>query len=209
MAALTGAVFLSGCQIMGDPGSLPFLEAALETANPAASTASLANGAIIVSGPDGYCVDTRTLRSTASGGFAAIASCNILTDGESGPIVEPVLVTVTVKNTTGAVPSPQDIASALETELLDNRELSAVTAGQLAKGGETAFQNSDPRHWRGVFEIGNHLVGVTLYAPKGSPFVGAQGAAFLNTVSSRIRANSATPNRSAEQTQPEIDTQEG
>ena len=153
-------------------------------------SADLARGRITVSGPDGYCIDPTTLRRTADGGFAAIASCNILSGGERGPVVEPALLTVAVSRATGATPTPADMAEALGTELLNRRDLSAVEVGQLASGGASAFAGSDPRHWRGAFVLGDHLVGVTLYAPEGSPLVGAQGAAFLNTVSSRIRARS-------------------
>jgi len=88
------------------------------------------------------------------------------------------------------VPTPQDLADALETTLTREADLDSVTAGQMATGGATAFDGSDDRHWRGAFALGNHMVALALYAPEGSPLIGAQGAAFLNTVSSRIRANS-------------------
>ncbi len=163
----------------------------------------LAGGVITVAGPDGYCIDPTTLRSTSLGGFAAIASCNIMSGGQDGPIVEPALMTVTVSPAAGAAPTPADLADALGATLLQDRELSALAVGQMASGGESAFDGSDPRHWRGAFVIGRHLIGVTLYAPQGSPMLGAQGAAFLNTVSSAIRANAVPDARaSAEQSQP-------
>jgi hypothetical protein len=164
--------------------------------------ARLAGGQVVVSGPQGYCIDASTLRSSARGGFAAIASCNILTGGNAGVIVEPVLMTVAVSPATGPAPSLTDLASALQTTLLENRELSAVAAGQMATGGATAFEGADPRHWRGTFLIGDKLVGLALYAPVDSPLVGMQGAAFLNTVSSRIRANSSGDGPIAQQSQP-------
>ncbi|MFA8385028.1 MAG: dihydroxy-acid dehydratase [Pelagibaca sp.] len=153
------------------------------------ASAQLARGAITVTGPDGYCIDPTTLRSTSRGGFAAIASCNIMSGGQDGPIVEPALMTVTVNPADGTAPSPSDLADALGTTLLQARELSGLDVGQMASGGESAFDGSAPRHWRGAFVIGRHLIGVTLYAPQDSPMLGAQGAAFLNTVSLAIRAN--------------------
>jgi len=169
-------------------------------------SADLARGRITVSGPDGYCIDPTTLRRSPNGGFAAIASCNILSGGEGGPVVEPALVTVAVSRATGATPAPADLADVLGTELLSSRELSAVDVGQMASGGASAFSGSDPRHWRGTFALGDHLVGVTLYAPEGSPLLGAQGAAFLNTVSSRIRARSDPAGLpSAEQSRSSVD----
>ncbi|MFP7672036.1 dihydroxy-acid dehydratase [Marivita sp. S0852] len=203
--ALLGATLLAGCDATGSTGGLSFLESAASPPVKAAETARLARGQVVVSGPDGYCIDTTTLRQSSRGGFAAIASCNILSGGQTGPIVEPVLVTVTVDRTSVEAPTLVDLASALGTELSHSRELSAVTAGQMASGGETAFQGSDPRHWRGMFVLGDRIIGLALYAPQDSPFVGNQGAAFLNTVSSRIRANSQNSGRSAQQSQPSTD----
>ncbi|MCK0150299.1 dihydroxy-acid dehydratase [Marivita sp. S6314] len=203
--ALLGATLLAGCDASGNAGGLAFLETPDGTPAPVITSARLANGQVTVSGPEGYCVDASTLRRTPAGGFAAIASCNILSNGQSGPIVEPVLVTVTVGRAGTDAPGLEDLANALGTELTQTRELSAVNAGRMASGGQTAFQGSDPRHWRGTFILGNRVVGLALYAPQGSPFVGAQGAAFLNTVSSRIRASSQVAQRSAEQSQATTD----
>ena len=199
--ALASAALLAGCDATGAGNSFGFLATQESPGNLGLRSARLAGGAVVVSGPEGYCIDASTLRSTSAGGFAAIASCRILSNGSEGPIVEPALVTVTVSRATGDAPSPDALASALGTELLQNRRLSAVTTGQMATGGETAFEGSDPRHWRGAFVLGDRLVGLALYAPQGSPLVGAQGAAFLNTVSSRIRANSAPAEQRAEQSQ--------
>lgn len=203
-AALLGAAVLIGCKPIGTGSPLSFTEAAGQSRNLALPRADLADGRISVSGPQGYCIDASTLRSASTGGFAAIASCNILSGG-TGPIVEPVLLTVSVSPSPGTAPSPAQLAEALQTELLQSRALSAVTAGQMATGGAAAFRGSDPRHWRGAFLIGGDLVGLALYAPQGSPLVGAQGAAFLNTVSMRIRAESSGAKPIAEQPQPQAD----
>lgn len=205
-AALFGAAYLTGCDDIKTAGSMSLLDTASTTATPLLSSADLARGQILISGPDGYCIDPATLRSNTNRGFATLASCNILSGGTDGPLVEPVLVTVTVNRATTGAPTPADLAAALQTELLQSRELSALAVGQMATGGATAFEGSDPRHWRGAFVLGPHLIGVTLYAPKGSPLLGAQGAAFLNTVSSRIRANSpASSSGIAEQSQSKTD----
>lgn len=207
-AALMGAacLVLAGCTPTDTPGALSLAEGASTSEPTPLLAARLARGQIVVSGPEGYCIDPTSLRSTAAGGFAAIASCNILSSGRGGPFVEPVLVTVTVSRATNGSPSLTDLASALQTDLLQERDLSGLRVGQMVSGGEAAFAGSDPKHWRGAFVLDSHLVGVALYAPVGSPLIGAQGAAFLNTVSSRIRARSATSRaRSAEQSQSPVD----
>jgi hypothetical protein len=205
LAALICAVVLAGCGPVGTQKALSFLDTSDGTSDIAMTRAQLAGGQIVVSGPQGYCIDASTLRSSPRGGFAAIASCNILSGGTKGPIVEPVLLTVTVSPASGTPPGLPELATALQTSLLENRELSAVTAGLMATGGANAFQGSDPRHWRGAFLIGDKLIGLALYAPVGSPQVGMQGAAFLNTVSSRIRASSSTSGPIAQQSQPATD----
>lgn len=205
-AALLGAALLIGCDDSGTLNSLSLAAGGSDEPPPPVQTADLARGKIVVSGPDGYCIDARTLRNSASGGFAAIASCNILSGGTQGPFVEPVLVTVTVSRADNGAPALEDLAAALQTELLQTRELSAIDAGQMATGGQSAFAGSAARHWRGAFVLDRHLIGIALYAPEGSPLLGAQGAAFLNTVSSRLRANSAsTSTGSAEQSQSGLD----
>ncbi|MCI5110644.1 MAG: dihydroxy-acid dehydratase [Marivita sp.] len=191
-AALLGAAYLTGCGPTGAFGSMSLLQGDAASEAPLVTSAELARGAITVSGPDGYCIDPATLRRTPSGGFAALASCHIMSGGQTGPIVEPALITVTVSPAPDEVPGPSDLAEVLGTTLLQDRELSALAVGLMATGGEAAFDGSDPRHWRGAFVIGPHLIGVTLYAPKDSPLVGAQGAAFVNTVSSTIRAKART-----------------
>ncbi|PRY81862.1 hypothetical protein CLV76_101402 [Marivita geojedonensis] len=205
-AALLGAALLSGCDGPGTLGSMSLLESGGETPTALLASTRLGRGEIVVFGPDGYCIDPATLRTSGSRGFAAIASCHILSGGTTGPIVEPVLVTVTVGPATTDAPTPQDLAAALATELLEFRELSALDVGRFASGGESAFNGSAPVHWRGSFSLGPHLIGLTLYAPEGSPLLGTQGAAFLNTVSSRIRAKSEpTSTPSAEQSQASAD----
>lgn len=205
-AALLSAAFVTGCAEIGTIGTMSLLPTDTTADAPLLATATVARGQITIAGPNGYCIDPATLRSTASGGFAAIASCHILSDGTEGPIVEPVLVTVTVSPADKGEPSPAELADALGTTLLQSRELSGLAVGQMADGGAEAFSGSDPKHWRGAFVLGRHLIGVTLYAPEGSPLLGSQGAAFLNTVSSAIRAKSDPgPAVSAQQSQSAVD----
>ncbi len=187
-AALFSAASLTGCTETGASERMSLLETESSSETLLLASTRLAGNAITVAGPEGYCIDPTTMRSSQDSGFAALASCHIMSGGKKGPIVEPGLMTVTVSPATGPAPSPAELAEALGTTLLQHRELSALALGQMASEGETAFSGSDPKHWRGAFVLGPYLIGVTLYAPKNSPLLGAQGAAFVNTVSSTIRA---------------------
>lgn len=205
-AALLGAAYLAGCTETGALGRMSLLSSDAASEAFVLASTRLAGNAITVTGPDGYCIDPATMRSTETSGFAAIASCHIISGGQTGAIVEPVLMTVTVSPASGPAPSPVELADALGTTLVQTRQLSALDLGQMATGGEAAFSGSDPRHWRGAFVIGPHLIGVTLYAPTDSPLLGAQGAAFVNTVSSAIRATAKLDaSARAEQSQSSLD----
>lgn len=192
-SALFGAACLAGCTETGAFADFSVFQRGGDAPVTAQTTTRLAGDAIKVSGPDGYCVDPDTRQSTANSGFAALASCRIITGGQIGPIVEPALVTVTVSPVSDPPPdvdpTPNDLATALNTELLETQTLSALSLGKLATGGETAFLGSNPAHWRGAFVHGPYLIGVTLYAPTASPLLGPQGAAFVDVVAANIRAH--------------------
>ncbi|MBV2359192.1 dihydroxy-acid dehydratase [Thalassococcus sp. CAU 1522] len=153
--------------------------------------ASLLGGDVVVAGPPGYCVDQRTLTSRGGRGFAMIASCNILSRGQTGDIVAPAVVTVTAGGR-GAVqdlPSPETIAAELGAPLIGRYDRDGVRLAHLATGGDALFPDGDPRHWRGAFVQGDRIVGLALYAPKGHPILsGDSGGTLLRAVRARIAA---------------------
>ena len=118
------------------------------------TSAGLAGGDIRVSGPDGYCVDPNSLRRSATGGFAAIASCNILSGGAQGPVIEPALAIVTVSKADGPAPTPADpdrdaarnaVVRTYELTGLDDEAVGALRAATV--GGDAtgaAFALGDP-----------------------------------------------------------------
>lgn len=154
---------------------------------------NLAGGDVVVSGPEGYCIDPETRRTGAARGFAALASCRILTGGEAGPWVEPVLMTVTAgpRGETGALPDPEDLAALIGAPLLGSETREGLVLAHLAEGGAEMLAGGDPRHWRGVFLQGGRMVVLALYAPEDSPMTGAEGARLLHRLKARIAAQSA------------------
>lgn len=150
--------------------------------------ASLAGGDVVVAGPDGYCLDPDTKRAGPERGFAVIASCHILSGGRAGRPVAPVLVTVTVgpRGDTTDLPTPQVLAQAAGSELLDGDTRRSRVTAHLASGGDRMFEGSDPRYWRAAFLQGGRLVGLALYAPRGSALAGDRGEAMLGRVRDNI-----------------------
>lgn len=152
----------------------------------------LAGGDVVVAGPDGYCLDPVTVENSAERGFVLIASCHILSGGTVGASVDPVLVTVTVgpKGKVTDVPTPQQLAVTAGAPLLAGETEDGFVIANLGSGGNAALNDGDTRHWRGAFLQGERLVGLALYAPKGSAYAGSHGGGFLRKVHAKIASQS-------------------
>ncbi|MBU2963775.1 dihydroxy-acid dehydratase [Citreicella sp. C3M06] len=153
-------------------------------------TASLADGAVVVGGPPGYCIDPETYPRGPDRTFAMIASCRNLTGDDTGPMVEPMVVTVTVAEQTpqATLPDASALAEEVGQRMIGGIRSGGLTLTHLASGGTEVIADGDPRYWRGTFLQGQRMVGLALYAGKGSPLAGAEGAAMLRAVRDRIGA---------------------
>jgi hypothetical protein len=151
---------------------------------------ALAAGAVVVVPPPGYCIDPRLTETGTATGFAALASCRLLTGGGSAPAVAPVLMTVTVgrRGSAAALPAPEDLARALRAPLLQGSRSGGVVLAHLGRGGALMLPGGDARHWRGAFAHGDRVVGLALYAPRGHAMAGPAGAALLQGLQARIAA---------------------
>lgn len=154
--------------------------------------AELAGGDIVVAGPDGYCVDPTTLQNRSQRGFAIIASCNILSAGRLGAPVAPMLVSVTIgpRGDQTDLPKPSQIAAAAGAPLLGAETSDEFVVAHLATGGEGYLSGGDMRHWRGAFVLNGRIVGLALYAPKGSALAASSGGDMLGRVKTRIAVQS-------------------
>ncbi|ETX27887.1 hypothetical protein [Roseivivax isoporae] len=172
------------------PGSAGGRDALSEPAAgpPPVGRVALAGGAVVVAGPRGYCIDPVTIESAEDGGFAVLASCSILSGGASGPSVAPALVTVTVGGPQPApvLPDAATIARAAGVPLATDATRGPLVLAQMARGGDTALEGGDARHWRGAFLMGRRLVALALYAPSGSAMAGRDGARLLQGVHEAI-----------------------
>ncbi|MFW2588474.1 dihydroxy-acid dehydratase [Sagittula sp. SSi028] len=163
------------------------------------SRISLAGGDVVVAGPEGYCLDPATSRSGQGQGFALVASCMILSGGQTGTNVPPVLVAVTVgpRAATADVPTAQVLADAAEAPLQASSRDDGMVLAHLGRGGAAVLPNGDRRYWRGAFIEGDRMVGLALYAPKGHPLAGAAGAGFLTQMRDSIHKASSGGTRPA------------
>ncbi|MFW2544567.1 dihydroxy-acid dehydratase [Primorskyibacter sp. 2E107] len=184
--AAAGAMLLAlaGCEAGGLGGG---------SAPAPLTRAVLADGTVTVSGPEGYCIDPRTLSRGAARNFALIASCQALSEGASGFWVEPVLVTVTVGRAGAGsdLPSAEGFAQTEGARLLASGTTGGLLTANLDRGGEDRLDGGDPRHWRGAFVLNGRLVMLALYAPQGSEYAAARGGRMLSQVKDQITALSA------------------
>ncbi|CUH79012.1 dihydroxy-acid dehydratase [Tropicibacter naphthalenivorans] len=155
---------------------------------PPLAKVSMARGDVVVAGPSGYCIDPQTVQSRPERGFALIASCFILSNGEAGRIVEPVLVSVTVgpRGEAADLPTPGALAQTAKAKLLGGDRSSGLVTAHLASGGDKILPGGDARYWRGAFLQNGRMVGLGLYAPKGSVMAGSEGATLLARVKAQI-----------------------
>jgi len=157
--------------------------------------AELAGGKVVVQGPRGYCVDPATLRRGFTGGFALIAACNSLSGEMTGADVEPVVMTVQVQSGLARkdAPSAAAMAAALAPErAIERVDGDALSLVHMASGGEKGLPTSDPKYWRGAMMVNGYLVGLAVYAPKGSAYAGKRGKRLILQLAENLREASPT-----------------
>lgn len=164
---------------------------------------SLAEGAVTVVPPAGYCIDASSVTDRPSGGFALIASCESLTGRVSTVAVEPAVITVTVSTAREGREQPQ--ATLLSGALRDGVALRQMNGDGLtivqAEADDSALPGArgDRKHWRGAMVMNDRLVGLALYGAPGSTVSGTEGERLLIALAEEIRENSPFRNQSPPQ----------
>lgn len=187
LIALSAALLLLGCDELEGQLSSPF------AASRGLTQAPLAGGAVQLVAPVGYCVDRRSLRRSNDGGFALLARCDTMGGPSSSRRYDLALMAVTTRP---AKPSTQPptieglVRAAAPSRVIGragNRELPIV----LLDGGPPIQPAVSSRHWRGAFLLNEQIIGVSLYAPEGSPALDRKGAELIGELAVRTRRASA------------------
>lgn len=175
-----GMMALAGC--LAAPAGKPQAMAAV----------AFHEGAVVVTGPRGYCVDAASVRRGASGSFALLASCASL--GQTGGVyADPAVMTVSVlpRAASAQAPDAQAMARALApAKVRVAPEKDGLAVVQVMQGGDAALPGGDPVHWRAGLVINGHLVGLAVYGPEGQGVSGSEGQALLQALARAIRAAS-------------------
>ena len=150
---------------------------------------SLQGGQVIVAGPPGYCIDTRSVRRGRGGHFVLLASCQNLT-GQSDLGVEPAVMTVLSLplDTRAEQPSADDLAASLApARVLEKIDGDGVSIVHVAGGGAAGIQGGDPRYLLAAMLINGHITGLALYGAKGSPVAGKAGRRLIMDLAEALR----------------------
>jgi len=158
----------------------------------ALSRVSFYDGNVVVAGPDGYCIDAKSVKRRTASSFALLASCAKLTSGPS-QYVDPMVITVSVLRFNADVqhPTARDIAKTMSpAKALKEINDDSVSLVHMAQGGDTVVPGGDPRYWRAGLVINGHLVGLAAYAEKDGTLAGPKGRKFLLDMAKNLRKQS-------------------
>lgn len=176
----------------------------------APETVAVADGALTVAGPAGYCVDRRLSRTGGPEAFVVLGACNAFSPVAARPRGTPAVLTATLSAEPAAPPEP----GALERFLRSPPGLAAISrAGRaetveiLSARGEDGVlvlhirdtsagaegPATDPVYWRAVFGLNGRLVTATVLAFASRPISRDQGFRLLADFVARLRAANAVP----------------
>jgi hypothetical protein len=207
-AALAGglALVLAGCS---GSGMTAFGRAA-------PTEMAVARGAVIVVGPEGYCVDRRASRG-GEPAFVLLASCAAITGDPAAPrplVAGLLTASVTQARVEGATPdimrsffvSPAGRAAlARDGKPSSVRVLDSFVEGDavmmfIEDTGAGAPPGTVPLYWRGVFALNGQLVTLSVLSFASRPMSRDAGLATLRAFISRVERHSPPP-RAAEETE--------
>lgn len=182
---LAAGVLLAGCA----PGEqFGFLAGGPSKQSNALNGVTMAQGAVSLTPPIGYCIDARSLRAE----FALMARCDTLGARRVSKDAPLALITATLVplEPGAAAPKSNHLAAALKSgNILQSRDKNGLALVQTR--GATGLYGTDQRHWRGAFAVNGTLVGLALYAPEGGSASGKSGASILSDLAKRTSARSA------------------
>lgn len=172
-------------------------DAAFGTADAPKAVEALAfyDGAVVVRGPRGYCVDADSVRRQPSNRLVFLGSCEALS-GEPGVSVPPALIVVNVAARQQGREEPT--AAAIAASAAPKKALAAIDGKgialvQLDAGGELALPDGEPHYWRGGMVINDHFISLAVYGPRGSSLAGNAGRRLITDLARTLRA--ASPSR--------------
>ncbi len=138
----------------------------------ALSQSLMANGALTLVPPQGFCIDRRSLQQR----FALMARCDTLgaPSVARGAPLGFITVSVTPADAEATLPTAQQTADAAKLSRIEGESASAETLTYRAEG-VPPVKDVAVVHWRGKARVAEQFIGVALYGPEGGRAVSAEG----------------------------------
>ena len=199
----TAAVLLAGCSNTGDVSTR---DAGLSRTAP--DTIAVANKAIVIGGPPGYCIDRSASRVRGDSAFVLLASCASITQNpEADAPLAPGLLTASVERRSGNAPPTEAALAQLQDYVAspagraalarDGQTASVEIHGtilsdgvlyiHLTDGSANATPGLDETYWRGFFDLNGRLVTISVVGFESIPMPADSGLATMRAFSDRIR----------------------
>lgn len=189
------AMLLSGCEATSKLAFAPDLGALRPNKEQTRiSQMTLADGAVTLNAPSGYCIDPKSMRRANATGFVLLARCDTLgiKGGFGGFDLAIITVTTTPRTSGDEIPNVTDVAlSADAADVLAENSSEDLSLVRLISD-VPVMDGVSEEHWRGVFSVNDTLVGLGLYAPKNSPALKDSGASTLRELATRTMQASRT-----------------
>lgn len=174
-------------------------------------TVRVAGGAVVIGGPQGYCVDRGASRIGADSPFVLLGSCaSIARDARAGAPAQPGVLTATVSppgdgppfaaslpQLGGFLASPAGRAAlardgrAGSVAVLDTQGTNEAMLVRLTDRSPAAIPGTAETYWRGLFEVNGRLVTVSVMSFEDRPMGRDSALAALRGTIARIRRESA------------------
>ncbi len=156
--------------------------------NHALSQAQMANGAVTLLPPQGFCIDRRNLSQR----FALLARCDTLGAPHSsrGAPLGIITVSVTPSAAGAELPSAQQTADAAKLARVEGESRSSDTVTFRAEGAPP-ISGVGIRHWRGKARVADQLIGIAFYGPEGGRAASADGREIVLDLIRRTRGGSS------------------
>ncbi|MCV2864107.1 hypothetical protein [Defluviimonas sp. WL0075] len=189
-------------------GAALLLTASGTSAGPSAPRkVAVSEGAVVISGPSGYCVDPKSLRDTADGAFVLLGACATLNGTGRGPRSRAILTATVLL---GAPPG-----ESLETEFRRMSDFFVTDAGRKAlsrdgnsgsvriekivASGDVLFILAEdrapfagypvePQYWRAIFARKGRMISLSVLGLAEAPLDQRQKRSLLDRFVSRVRA---------------------
>jgi len=198
-SAVAGALVLPLAACLGDGEGALGLRPNASILAEAPRRVAVFGGNVVVTGPEGYCVDPGSVQKQRDAAFALLASCTHMGRAPQSN-VWPAVVTVSVlgRDAGAAQPTAARLAAPwANSGVIDQIDSDGISLIQLERGGDALLPGGDPRHWRGALVINDHMIGLAVYGEAGSGMRAGTGRALLIAAAEAMR--DASPRKRAVQ----------